>query len=268
MSFVRRFVVGLSSALLVLCFSVAVRAATLRIETLDVERVDALAPGVGLTFSLFGTPGGRAVLWIEGAQRSLELREVQPGVYDGRYWIDEHDRITPDARVTAMLQLGEREVQATLAERLVLGDEPAPVASLPPREVAPPPPPAPRMLPPAVAPPRARLCDDCALVESIRQVEPEPPSGGLLTSLFGERIGGPVDRHLARITQSVDHAVGRPVARTSHEVVLRLPGGDRLIRSYEHTPPFKVGDTIVLGANLGGARSERLAEPSSSRRAP
>lgn len=305
MGVLRRLVVGVSSALFAAGLAgagaiAAPRAPQPHIDALDVERVESLAPGTRLNFSLFGTAGGSAWLQIDGAQRALELRELQPGVYDGSHVIDARDRIGAHARVQATLRIGERSTQALLAEPLLLGVEaraPAattagPPVTTPPAErpgmtlpaerpvTTPPadPPPTPMALPPPVvlpppftapspaAPPS--LCDDCARVESIRRIEPEgAASGGLIATLFGERVANELDRHFARLQAPLDRAVGRQRAGPRHEVVLRLASGERLLRSYEHAPAFKVGDIVPLGPNLGGARSERLLdEPATTAR--
>ncbi|WP_284619458.1 hypothetical protein [Aquabacterium humicola] len=296
MGVLRRLVVGVSSALFAAGLaaagaSAAPRAPQPHIDALDVERVESLAPGTRLNFSLFGTAGGSAWLQIDGAQRALELRELQPGIYDGSHVIDARDRIGAHARVVATLRIGERSTQALLAEPLLLGVEarapaatPAgpPVMTLPaerPGAALPADsPPAPMALPPPVVlpPPFTRpspaaapsLCDDCARVESIRRIEPEgAASGGLIATLFGERVANELDRHFARLQAPLDRAVGRQRAGPRHEVVLRLASGERLLRSYEQAPAFKVGDIVPLGPNLGGARSERLLdEPASTAR--
>jgi outer membrane lipoprotein SlyB len=258
-----------------------------QIEAFDVERVARLAPGVALHFSLYGTPGGTAMLRIEGARRDLALREREPGVYEGSYVVDGQDRISPDSRVGAMLRRGEQVTAARLEERLVL-DGPVPVAFGPPPSVDLPAgkdPPVNRGVPRTgglddaspTAPPasRARTCDDCAVVESIQAVDAGQGgghfglfAGGLLGAIFGEQVADRSERDLARIAGAIGGALaGRAIersvrSRTQYDVLLRLPGGARLVRTYDRAPAFKVGDTISLGVNLGGARRERMARDS------
>ena len=121
-------------------------------------------------------------------------------------------------------------------------------------------------------------CADCAVVESIRPlpIDDRPPAsaaGSLLGGLFGERVGQAVDRHVARVSGAVERAVrGRSLdepARPGVEVVLRLPNGQRLVRLYDRVPDLRVGDSVRRGADLGGARSERLLDaPPAPRREP
>src|SRR2546427_2514393 len=62
-----------------------------RVDGFDVERVLQLSPGVQLNFAVFGTPGGEIELHIDGARAQLMLAEVQAGVYEGSYTINEQD---------------------------------------------------------------------------------------------------------------------------------------------------------------------------------
>lgn len=176
----------------------------------------------------------------------------------------------------------------------VNGTAPMPTPARPPAgEPAPPQPqplaPPPASMPPAAAPlpdpadtrpmppsaidlpppprPNAASCADCAIVESIRPlpVDDRPPTsaaGSLLGGLFGDRVGQAVDRHVARVSGAVERAVrGRSLdepAGPGVEVVLRLPNGQRLVRVYDRAPDLRVGDSVRRGADLGGARSERL----------
>jgi hypothetical protein len=309
-----------------------------RIDGFDVERVAELSAGTRLNFSVFGSPGGQVLLQIDGARRPLPLRELQPGVYDGSYLLEQDEHIAADARVVATLRIGGLETRAMLDEPLLLGQPPVtatrPVEALPPRHApspvpnpgpsaapAPAPSPSPSAVPSAApipapapapapaptpspspaqspwpidarpapppaterpalpepepaaerrtAPPRHEppRCPDCAVVESIRPLpaDDRPPAsapGTLLGGLFGERVGQAVDRHVARVTGAVERAVqGRPLdERTGPgvEVVLRLPNGQRLVRTYERAPDLRVGDTVRRSSDLGGARSERL----------
>lgn len=89
------------------------------IRGFNVNEVHRLTPGTDLNFDVYGTPGGRADLRIDGATRGLRLTEVQPGVYEGTYRIGEHDRIRPGSSVTANLRVGDRVASNILTESLV-----------------------------------------------------------------------------------------------------------------------------------------------------
>ena len=89
------------------------------IRGFDVAEVRKLKPGVELNFSLYGTPGGRATLNIEGARRNLTLSETDPGVYEGTYTLGARDRIKGDSAVTANLRVGNMVTSGVLSESLL-----------------------------------------------------------------------------------------------------------------------------------------------------
>jgi len=94
--------------------------APVSVDGVDVEQVVALGAGLPLNFTVFGTPGALATLRIEGGRRVLELREVEPGVYEGSYLIDGSDAVRPDSRVTATLQKQGAVAYGALDEPLLL----------------------------------------------------------------------------------------------------------------------------------------------------
>ena len=233
-------------------------AAGLRVEEFDVEQVPQLTSGSRLAFSLYGTSGAEATLQIEGARRVLQLREVQPGMYEGTYTIDAQDQIGPEARVTAVLRRGNQVAASVLEEPLQFGAS-APVASDPPmaqgapiEEVAPIGA-SPRIGTPVPPKPVALACADCAIVESVRAVDVDSvpgklagAAGGVAGAIFGDDIGRAHARHVAWVLGAL---TGRKVEpdgsqRTRYDVVLRLPSGAMQTRSYDSVPPFKVGDMV------------------------
>lgn len=76
-----------------------------------------LAPGRELRFRLVGAPGGDAWMDIPGVVRRLDLQEVRPGVYEGRYTVRRRD--DPDAfrRAVATLQRGHLRATARVDMR-------------------------------------------------------------------------------------------------------------------------------------------------------
>jgi outer membrane lipoprotein SlyB len=197
------------------------------VEGVDVEQVATLASGVPLRFTVFGTPRSLGALRIEGARRPLELRETEPGIYEGTYVIDAGDAIRADSRVTASLQRGGSVAYSTLDEPLLLetgsvpwstaatspatangalamsapapnGKAASPVptsaattlaaSSGAPARVGVPVPLAAAALPPAAAPRGAEPCADCAVVESVQAVE-APPRGGTIGAIGGAIAG-------------------------------------------------------------------------------
>jgi outer membrane lipoprotein SlyB len=94
---------------------------TPRIEGFNVDEVRRLAPGVDLTFGLYGTPGGVATMRIEGATRNLTLVEIEAGSYEGAYTINSRDKITARSPVTVNLRVGNEVASAVLDESLQVG---------------------------------------------------------------------------------------------------------------------------------------------------
>lgn len=92
-----------------------------RIDGFNVDEVRRLVPGAELNFDLYGSPGGSASLRIAGAQRNLNLAEVEPGQYSGTYTISSRDRITARSAVTGNLRLGNQVASAVLSESLLVG---------------------------------------------------------------------------------------------------------------------------------------------------
>jgi len=283
--------------------------AAIRVDAFDVEQVAGLEPGTELRFSVFATSGAAATVLIDGVRRLVDLREVQPGVYEGSHLIAPGDRIRADSTAVATVWRDGAVARATLEEALVLdGAPPAPQVApraaplepeAPPRESIPPPapfrdgtavpPPVAAVPPPvltrpapsftvppaAVAVPDPRppanvvACRDCAVVESIRAVEvPGGPAylgaiaGGIAGAVFGDQIGKAHARHVTRLLGAVGgalagHEIERSAtSRTRYDASLRLPDGTLRVRRYDGPPPFRVGETIRLGA-AGPAETAR-----------
>ena len=90
-----------------------------RIGGFDVKQVRKLTAGTELNFTLFGTPGGIAIISIPGATGRLLLEERETGFYDGIYTIKSTDRIATDSRVTANLRVGNQVASVVLDEYLI-----------------------------------------------------------------------------------------------------------------------------------------------------
>lgn len=107
----------------------AQRAGSPEIDKFYVESDNRLAPGAELTFTLEGTPRGKASVRISGLERTIPLKEVSSGVYEGGYTIKRKDRITPGNTVRATLRIGSRSIGETY--RLSTAFGPAPSAAAP-----------------------------------------------------------------------------------------------------------------------------------------
>ena len=88
-------------------------AAVLEVQSLDVSSDYGVAPGSRLRFRLEGTPRAQASVRIRGVQSRIPLREVEPGVYVGRYVVTRADRIEDEAPIRAILREGNRTVSAS-----------------------------------------------------------------------------------------------------------------------------------------------------------
>ena len=233
------------------------------VDSVDVEQVAALGAGVPLDFTVFGTPGAVVTLRIDGARRVLELREIEPGVYEGSYLIDGADAIRPESRVAATLQKNGAVAYAALDEPLLLakGTVPWGLTAAP----ADPPAPAPALVaapsPAAPTPPAERVpCGDCAVVESVRPVEVGPRGGvigaiggAIAGAILGKEAGEAHKQRMLTVLGAIGGALaGRQIERQAtksvqYDVDLRLADGTVLKRRYEQPPPFAVGATIRLG---------------------
>lgn len=89
-----------------------------QIDSFTANSVNQLTPGTELTFTLQGTPNSRASLTIGNTARNLPMREVEPGVYEGRYVIRTSDTLTADTVVRANLQRGDQVTSARLSQPL------------------------------------------------------------------------------------------------------------------------------------------------------
>lgn len=85
-----------------------------RIERFGMAPVERIEPGADLRFALEGTPGATAVVDLPGIRDDIEMREVRPGYYEGRYTIRRSDDFNPNRPIVATLRNGDRVVTATL----------------------------------------------------------------------------------------------------------------------------------------------------------
>lgn len=98
---------------------------TVAIQKFSVDQYDDLEPGSELSFTLLGTPGGRATYTIENVIANRGMREVRPGVYTGRYTIRRQDKLPAVLNVVATLQAHNQVVRAQLDQQLVTHPRPS-----------------------------------------------------------------------------------------------------------------------------------------------
>lgn len=106
-----------------------------QIDEFYVTPANQLTHGTELTFTVEGTPRGKASVRVNGINRNIPLKEVARGIYEATYTISSKDRITARTMMRATLRVRNQSTVSTQA----LSSDAAPVASAPP---APPTPPA------------------------------------------------------------------------------------------------------------------------------
>jgi hypothetical protein len=92
---------------------------TPQIDSFTVNSVNQLTPGTELVFTLEGTPSSKASLTLSNVVTNIPMREVEPGIYQGRYTIRSQDRISANTIVRANLQRGDRVSSIRLQEPLI-----------------------------------------------------------------------------------------------------------------------------------------------------
>jgi len=93
--------------------SVLAQPATPEVRSLEVTSDNGVNPGSRLRFKLEGSPRAQASVRIRGVRSSIPLREVERGVYVGRYTIARSDRIEEGAPIRASLRHGNRTGSAS-----------------------------------------------------------------------------------------------------------------------------------------------------------
>ena len=207
-----------------------------RIERFDVRGDTELTPGNELNFMVYGTPGAKVDMAIEGAKGVFFLPEVKPGEYAGEYIIRRSDRIASNSVVTANLRVGNRVATTRLNKPLLLASTaPVTAAALP------------------------RYCGNCAVVEAINVVQVDGEGnylgtigGGVLGAAIGSQVGGGKGRTAAEIAGALGGAyIGRNIERNSrrtqhYEVVVRYANAGTQTVTYEQDPGLRVGEKVKV----------------------
>ena len=204
---------------------------TPRIERFDVRGDSQLTPGNELNFMVYGTPGAKVDMAIEGAKGVFFLPEVRPGEYSGEYTIRNKDRIASNSVVTANMRIDNRVATARLNKPLLVA-----------------------------APPRVtRYCTNCATVEAINVVQVDGEGnylgtigGGVVGAAIGSQIGDGKGRTAAQIAGALGGAyIGRNIERNAkrtqhYEVVIRFNNGGSQTVTYENDPGLRVGEKVKV----------------------
>lgn len=204
-----------------------------RIERFDVVGDDHLTPGNDLSFTVYGTPGAKVDMAIEGTRGVFFLDEVKPGQYAGDYTIRRQDRIASNSVVTANMRIGDRVATAKLNKPLLVAA-----------------PPEPRVV---------RYCTNCATVDAINVVQVDGDGnylgtigGGVVGAVVGSQVGKGNGRTAAQIAGALGGAyIGRNIERNSrrtqhYEVVIRFTNGGTQTVTYENDPGLRVGEKVRI----------------------
>jgi outer membrane lipoprotein SlyB len=215
---------------------VATSATTPKISRFDVDPPLRLVAGEELILMLSGTPGAMASARIAGVKGKLVMYEIRPGEYEGRYVIQNRDRIASDAVVTANLRIDSRNASAILDQPLSAGSRPR---SADRRSIA--------------------HCADCGVVEAINVVEVKGNgsylgtiAGGVAGVLLGSQIGHGAGTTVAQVAGAaggayIGNEIEKKVKTTKHyEVVVRLDNGGSKTVSLAAQPGFAVGARVTV----------------------
>ncbi|HTN64629.1 MAG TPA: glycine zipper 2TM domain-containing protein [Burkholderiaceae bacterium] len=202
-----------------------------KIARFDVQPSRDLGRGNDLGFALYGTPGGRAEVRIEGVKGKFFLPEVKSGEYVGTYTIKPRDRVVSNSAVTANLLVGERLATATLGKTLLANAGPAPRAPRP--------------------------CNSCGIVEAVNVVQLQGDGnylgtigGGVVGALLGNQVGNGNGNTAATIAGAIGGALaGRAIESNTkktvqYEVLVRLQNGGTQTVSFAADPGYRVGEKV------------------------
>ena len=77
-----------------------------QINSFSVVAQQPVGPGTDIDFTLEGTPRGQASVRVSGVNKTINLREVENGIYEGSYTVSRRDQLgtQPTARATLRLR--------------------------------------------------------------------------------------------------------------------------------------------------------------------
>ena len=103
------------------------------IERFGVTPIAKIEPGAELRFNAVGTPGGRALLTIDGIVRDVAMPEVRPGRYEGGYTIRRNDNFPASLNITMALEANGQVSRSRLNQALLADARPPTVKNLAPK---------------------------------------------------------------------------------------------------------------------------------------
>ena len=108
-------------------------AAMPNIERFGVTPVAKIEPGADLRFNAIGTPGGRALLTIDGVVRDVPMQEIRPGRYEGAYTIKRNDNFPASLVITMSLEANGQVSRSRLNQALLVDARAPTVKNLSPK---------------------------------------------------------------------------------------------------------------------------------------
>ncbi|GAC1427355.1 MAG: hypothetical protein NVSMB6_27550 [Burkholderiaceae bacterium] len=209
-----------------------------QITRLEVRPATDLAGGSELPFTMYGTPGGKADIAIDGVRGRFFLDETRKGEYSGTYTVRRSDRITPDTAVVGNLRVGQRTTSARLRQPLVVANAPQQAVQ---------------------APQKQKYCSSCGVVEAVNQIDVKGDGGylgtiggGLAGALLGSQVGNGNGRTAAEIAAALGgayagHEVQTNLRKSSHyEILVRLENGGTQTVSSAVDPGYRIGDKVRI----------------------
>ena len=103
------------------------------IERFGVTPVAKIEPGADLRFNAIGTPGGRALLTIDGVVRDVPMQEIRPGRYEGAYTIKRNDNFPASLTITMSLEANGQVSRSRLNQALLVDARAPTVKNLSPK---------------------------------------------------------------------------------------------------------------------------------------
>jgi outer membrane lipoprotein SlyB len=208
-----------------------------QISRIETRNTGALTGGHEISFVVNGTPGGSAMVSLDGGKSTIALTEERTGRYSGHYTIKTRDQFSAQTQAQFTLVFADKTVRA--AKPLASGVSVVPVATA---EVA------------ASSPPP---CEACGVVASVKAVKVKGKpnyvgaiAGGVAGAALGNQVGKGDGRSLATVLGAVGGAVaGREIEKqvrsdVRYDVVVKLDNGSTRTISYASDPGVAVGAKV------------------------
>ena len=210
------------------------------ISDFQVAAPNRLRPGEEVNFVIKGFAGGQARVVISGIDKTVPLREVSRGSYEGSYVVRRGDKLRGGITADAYLVNNGRES----SRRYQTGDNVA--SSQDQRDN------------------QQLACANCGTVESVKLIEAQSNdpknilgtiAGGLFGGVIGNQVGGGSGQDAARIIGAIGGAyAGNRVQNNNkdqiYRVTVRLQEGTTRDFDYVEDPKVEVGTLVKVEGDL------------------